>query len=85
MVCEWDLGSLPEVIRHSQMTTEQTEVILVTVYGVLFFDYRGVYIMEWYLQYEVANDYCDGDVEPIVVETFEGSNVHLKAIDNGTY
>lgn len=94
---ESELGSLPEAIdqglvtvesleaiRPNQMTTEKTEVSLVTVYGVIFFDHKGTSIIEWYLQYETANEYCDGDVSPIVVETFEGSNVHLKAVENGT-
>lgn len=58
-----------------------TDVTLVTIYGVAFFNSKGDMLLEWYLSWSEAMSYCDGDVEPIIVETFEGSNIHLAALN----
>jgi hypothetical protein len=65
------------------LTKVKTEVTLITIYGTVVLDHKGNASLMWQLDYDAANEYCDGNSFPYAVETFEGSNVHLEAINYG--
>lgn len=74
-----------ETIRHGKITTQKVECTLSTIFGYFIIDEVGIGHIEWCLTYDQAEKQCDGDQEPIEVETFEGSNIHIQAVDNGIY
>lgn len=70
-----------EIIRHSNMAQGVTEVTLVNVYGAVMDSSNGCQPPRWFLTPMLATRECGDDIPIFMVETFEGSNIHLKAIE----
>ncbi len=80
-VCDecWGSGDLSKPgtdLRKLQTTTNKAIIL----YGAPMIDWQGQSVMEWYFDYSKADAAGDGEQEPIIVETYNTSDIYKEAL-----